>query len=188
MLPKSTQCRMLDMDRDIVYYVAGFVARSIKKGVKYVSFGNIFGSDSGIEMKIDGISSIECQSSLDIINRGGLIKPSDIVYSSYVVAWDVYPRSMESYEAKSYFLSCKMQRNVFLKVVMIETHANENYTGILETTCINEHSFADIYEKILTTFFNVMCKNVLSKLNLPLTKQRKEKRVRKKQVEYHPVV
>ena len=51
-----------------------------------------------------------------------------------VVAWDVYSRIMESYEAKSYFLSCKMQRNVFLKVVMIETHANENYTGILEAT------------------------------------------------------
>ena len=31
MLPKSTRCRMLDMDRDIVYYVAGFVAQSIKR-------------------------------------------------------------------------------------------------------------------------------------------------------------
>ena len=165
MLPKSTRCRMLDMDRDIVYYVAGFVARSIKKGVKCVSCGNILGSDSGIEMKIDGISPLECQSFLDMINRGGLIKPSDIVYSSCVVAWDVYSRIMESYEAKSYFLSCKMQRNVFLKVVMIETHANENYTGILEATCINEHSFADIYEKIVTKFFNVMCKKIVSEVN-----------------------
>ena len=69
---------------------------------------------------------------------------------------------MESYEAKSHFLSCKMQRNVFLQVVMIETHANENYTGILEATCFNEHSFADIYKKILTKFFNVMCKNFRS--------------------------
>ena len=126
-------------------------------------------------MKIDGISPLECQSFLDMINRGGLIKPSDIVYSSCVVAWDVYSRIMESYEAKSYFLSCKMQRNVFLKVVMIETHANENNTGILEATCINEHCFADIYEKILTNFFNVMCKNFVSEVNSATHKAKKRK-------------
>ena len=102
--------------------MVGFVARSINKGAKSVSCGNILGTDSVIEMKIDGISPLECQSFLDMINRGGFIKPSDIVYSSCVVAWDVYSRIMESSEAKSYFLSCKMQRNVFLKVVMIETH------------------------------------------------------------------
>ena len=132
MLPTSTRCRMLDMGGDVVYYVVGFVARSIKRGVKCVSCGNILGSDSGIEMKIDGISPLECQSFLDMINRGGLIKPSDIVYSSCGVAWDVYSRIMESYEAKSYLLSCKMQRNVFLKVVMIETHAN----GLMSTTLL----------------------------------------------------
>ena len=58
---------------------------------------------------------------------------------------------------------------------MNETHANENYTGILEATCINEHSFADIYEKILTKFFNVMCKNFVSEVNSATHKAKKRK-------------
>ena len=107
MLPKSTSCRMLDMDRYIVYYVAGFVARSIKKGVKCVSCGKILGSDSGIEMKIDGISPLECQSFLVMINKGGPIKPSDIVYSSCVVAWDVYSRTERIFKSSYEWNSCQ---------------------------------------------------------------------------------
>ena len=88
MLPKSTRCRMLD--RDIVYYVAEFVARSIKKGVKCVSCGNILGSDSGVEMKIDGISPLECQSFLDMINRGGLV----ISYTHHVLSHGMCTREL----------------------------------------------------------------------------------------------
>ena len=36
------------------------------------------------------------------------MKPSDIMYASCVMAWDVHVRIMDSYEAMPYFLSCKI--------------------------------------------------------------------------------
>ena len=43
------------------------------------------------------------------------MKPCDIVFAVCGVAWEVYVRITERYDAKSYFLACAMQRKVFIK-------------------------------------------------------------------------
>ena len=55
------------------------------------------------------------------------------------VAWEVYVRIMGSYQAKSYFLACKMQREVFIRSVLVETISHDTYSSILETTCLQDH-------------------------------------------------
>ena len=89
---------------------------------------------------------------------GGLIKPSDIVHISCAFAWNMYTRIMDSYEAKSYFLKCKHQRKVFVKVTVAETSINDNYSSILEARCTQNHPFISIFEKLL-------CKNFASEVH-----------------------
>ena len=51
---------------------------------------------------------------VDEINKGGLVKPSVLVYAMGALTWDTYLQIMKNYEAKSLFLSSKMHQSVFL--------------------------------------------------------------------------
>ena len=173
MLPKMKTVSMEDMDRDIVYYVAGFISRSVKKAIKCIGCGDMLGNSSEIVINVGGVVPQNCQSFLDMINRGRLVKPSDIVYVVCTVAWDVYVRIMESCEAKLYFLACKMQRKVFANLVVAEITGNDDYGGILETSCIKNHAFSVMLDKLVVKFFNVMCKNFVSEINSAVYKSKK---------------
>ena len=116
--------------------------------------GNVLGNNTEIRMILDGIATEDCQYFLDLVNRGGLMKPSDIVFAVCCVAWEVYVRIMESYDAKSYFLACKMQRKVFINSMLIETRSHYTYSSILETSCLQDHPFENIFVNIVTKLFN----------------------------------
>ena len=67
MLPKSSEIRMMDADKDVVYYVAGYIARSIKKSLKCDDCSKILGEDSEIDIKINGVVPQECHPFVDTI-------------------------------------------------------------------------------------------------------------------------
>ena len=106
-----------------------------------------------------------CQSFVDEINRGGLVKPSDLVYAICALAWDIYLQIMENSEAKSVFVSSKMHRSVFVSIVHAQAIDDTKYVDILETSCLRNHRFGGLSSKILSKFFNVMCKNFVSEVN-----------------------
>ena len=141
--------------------------------IKCIGCGDMLGNNSEIVINVGGVVPQNCQSFLDMINRGGLVKPSDIVYVVCTVAWDVYVRIMESCEAKLYFLACKMQRKVFVNLVVAEITDNDDYGGILETSCIKNHAFSVMLDKLVVKFFNVMCKNFVSEINSAVHKSKK---------------
>ena len=118
-------------------------------------------------MVLGGIATEDCQYFLDLVNRGGLRKPSDIVFAVCCVAWE------DSYQAKSYFLACKMQRKIFLKSVLIESRSHDTYSSILETTCLQDHPFENIFVNIVTKLFNVMCEKFASEVNSAVHKGKK---------------
>ena len=113
MCSKENAVYLSGIDRNVVYYVAGFIARSVKKSIKCKDCANVLGNNAEIRMVLDGTATVDCQYSLDLVNRGGLVKPSDIVFAVCCVAWEAYVRIMEGYEAKSYFLGCTMQRKIY---------------------------------------------------------------------------
>ena len=53
MLHKSDLCNIAEMDRDIVYYVAGFISRSVKKTINCSACCVILGSNSDMKMEIE---------------------------------------------------------------------------------------------------------------------------------------
>ena len=77
----------------------------------------------------------------------------------------MYKKMMNNDEAKSYFLSCKHQRKVFIKIVIKEIENDQKHSGILQVTCMDNHSFENILVRIVEKFFNVMAKNFASEIN-----------------------
>ena len=177
LLPKPDVAQMTGIDADIVYYVAGFISKSVKKTVKCTACGNMLGDNSEMKMRIEGLIPENCQSFVDEINRGGLIKPSDIVFITCVISWDVYSQIMENIEAKSTFMSSKMHRRVFNFVVQEKIKDDDRYIDILKTTCLQNHLFVDLFTKVVNKFFNCMCKNFASEINSNVHRNKKRNNV-----------
>ena len=72
---------------------------------------------------------------------------------------------MDNDESKSYFLSCKSHRHVFVKYLFIYVKDNDRYSGIFKATCTLEHSLQIIVKGIAEKYFNVMAKNFASESN-----------------------
>ena len=72
-------------------------------------------------------------------------------------------------------MSCKSQRPIFVKCILIYIKDNESYDGILKATCILEHSFEEIVKGVAEKFFNVMAKNFVSEVNSITHSNRKRK-------------
>ena len=68
-------------------------------------------------------------------------------------------------EEKSYFLSCKHQRKVFIKIAIKEIENDQKHSGILHVMCMDNHSFKNDLVHIVAKFFNVMAKNFASEIN-----------------------
>ena len=72
---------MFNAEANIIYYVAGFIARALKKISKCQKCIDIFGCDEETTgLDIHGLDE-DCTLFVNSINRGGLVKPSDIIYS-----------------------------------------------------------------------------------------------------------
>ena len=83
LLPRPDHAYMTQIDTDIVFYVAGFISKRVKKAVTCLACGDILGKNSALQIIIEGMIPENCKFFVDEISRGGLIKPSDPVYMQY---------------------------------------------------------------------------------------------------------
>ena len=97
LLSEEVTDEILNTDKNIVFYVAGFIARSLKK--KCEKCVNIIGGDEETGLDIDGLDEGNA-SFVNSINRGGLIKPGNILYISCIISWTIYKEMMDNEEAK----------------------------------------------------------------------------------------
>ena len=75
-IPEEVNVEMLVSDKNIVFYVAGFITRSMQKKFKCSGCTSIISNtdEEFMMLLVENIPSF-----LNSINRGGLAKPSDIV-------------------------------------------------------------------------------------------------------------
>ena len=111
------------------------------------------------------------------INREGLVKPSDLVYTRCSLAWDTYLQIMENSEAKSLSLSSNVHRRFFLNIIHGQTIENTKYEDILDTTCLKHHRFDSLSSNIFSKFFNVIYKKFVSEIdsNMHASEERMKK-------------
>ena len=75
------------MDTDIVYYVARFISKSVKKAVTCVTCNDILGKNSALEISIEVMVPKYCQIFVDELNRCCLVKPNYLVYAICTLTW-----------------------------------------------------------------------------------------------------
>ena len=157
---------MSPADNSVVYYVAGFVSKSLMKHTKCLQCENVLGSkEHELSILIDDSLPSECKDFLNSINRGGLIKPSDIVYTACTGVWETYTSIMDNIESKKEFMASKNHRSVFHFCYITYLKSRDKFGEILNFKCLNDHSFEIFLKQISEKFFNVMAKNFVSETN-----------------------
>ena len=163
-------------DSNIIYYVAGFIAKVLKQKFKCqgcIDFlTSVDGEDEMPDLIIKDIPE-ECKNFIDMINRGGLVKPSMVVNLLCIGAWELYQVLMNNDDSKSYFLKCKVHRPVFTGCFNWFVRNSDDYLFLLGMKCSNDHSFELMIKKIAEKFFNVMATNFVKDINSDIHSKKK---------------
>jgi len=177
---ETTDCSP-DSQQAIVYYVAGYIARSISKTVKCSSCRLLLspGNTITISFENDDIAKEEIDAKeefLLLMSRGGLLKPSDVLYVTCVHASQLF-----HYMHKSKLLiSLDNSRSIFCKIFKTKLSEKEHTSCILDHCCKDSHKFGNFIEKISVKMFNILSKNIISEINDGIHAQRKRPKKPKK--------
>ena len=161
-------------DQAIIYYVAGAIVRSILKKFTKKSCdkccsllsGGIFGEgEVTIHENLTDEISREKEEFVSLVTRGGLLKPSDLVYVTCVHAWSLYHSIKDSNDAFNLLLSSSNPRTLFTEFFITILEDNDSMTETLKTSCGNGHTFLTFAKRAVSTFFNLMAKNYVSNMN-----------------------
>ena len=166
-IPSSTE--------NILFYVAGYFSRSVSKQLNCDSCKNLL-----ISSRIDNVQVIvendprlsmeeNQQKALYInqCNRGGLIFPSEFMFTACVLAWSL----LQKIKTKSELFKLLFQANIssqkifcltFLKYIERCETTKESF---FEFQCENGHSQCDTLKTVSKKLFNVFSKNFVSMSN-----------------------
>ena len=105
-----------DSEQAIVYYVAGYIARSLRKPIKCNACCFLLSPGESIQISFEdgSISKKEIEAKeefLALMSRGGLLKPSDILYITCVHASQLF----DVLQKNGLLTSLNNPRNVFLR-------------------------------------------------------------------------
>ena len=79
----------------------------------------------------------EEQKYLSLINPGGLIKPSDVVYVSCMHAWNLCTFTMKDERLSQALLSANNSRAVCVRVLLQEMEQNSCTNQLLHEKCVS---------------------------------------------------
>jgi hypothetical protein len=166
-----------DREDAILYFVSGYIAKALLKKTQCKMCVDMICESRDmppVRFYQDTNSAPDARSSfLDQINRGGLVKPSDLVFIYCLHANELQHRIFASEEMKKVFLSAELPRPVFAGLLRQKLENNFSTRQLLETECSVGHDFSSTFSRIATTFCNCMLKNFVSELNDKLHEARK---------------
>ena len=166
-----------DGDEAIIYYVAGYVSRKLLVGVSCQSCVQQLCESRDMPKVLftdeSGGNPSSRTAFLEQINRGGLVKPSDLMFVFCLYAHALYKLMFDFEEAKEAYLKAKCPRKVFVSLLMEKLNCCFGTSQLLNTQCSLAHSFKKHFEKAAVTFCNCMLKNYVSEINDKLHEARK---------------
>jgi hypothetical protein len=161
-------------EEGIVFFVSGYISRSLLKSVMCDGCVALLRKNEdipSIEFEEDssdgggGESRAAKESYLAMINRGGLVTPSDLVNMACVHALQLKTIIFDSGDVQRVFLDSGSPRNVFVQCFMKLLHRESATQSIISQTCPDGHEFEDFVPKIAVRVFNIFSKNFVSELN-----------------------
>ena len=154
-------------DKSIIHYYAGYIARSIlqQKNIKCADCMQMVSNGQTLAATLitDENDSDLLESSeqfTNLVSRGGLLHPSDILYLVCVHAWALWREVRDDSSMSSVLLKTTNQRRVFVAAFMKKLAESERTQSLLRATCNKDHKFTGIIEKACTVIFNGMAANM----------------------------
>jgi hypothetical protein len=169
---------MMSEDRDdaIVYFVAGYIARGLVKKQKCQLCIELICESTAIppvRFCDDANGTVERSAFLDQINRGGLVKPSDLLFIFCLQAHELQKILFGDEELKNTFIASECPRAVFTGLLIEKLESSFNTQQLLETKCSLGHDFTNVFRRAAQTYCNCMLKNFVSEINDKLHEARK---------------
>ena len=171
----ATEC---DGEETVVYYIAGFIARSVLKQTKCECCTELIAKDKTapqIEIEDSGSESPFQKAKEDFlnsINRGGLVHPSDLVHLVCMQALHLRNELFHG-EIEKAFFETELQLEVFVDPLRIKLDNTLELLSPLDQECDDGHNFASFIPNITAKFFNCLSKNVSAKANDSIHASRK---------------
>ena len=109
-----------------------------------------------------------------MVNRGGLLKPSDLLYMTCLNCWALFEKVMDNTEIKSMFLEFINSRQAFIKMTHTLLSEMPEYKA-QDVHCHEQesHSFLNYLETFSRIFYNCMAKNFVKEINNVIHSERK---------------
>ena len=149
-------------DANIIYYVSGYVGKSISCRCKYSSCKELLiaGDDS---FSIHHYPPDEYKQLFENVNCGSLSQPSEFIYTGTALAVQHYMVILSPIEpTKTKFLSMNYPRSVFLKALINIGAATETLSNILFQQCSAGHL---IFKEVVKSTFICFAKKELKRIN-----------------------
>lgn len=102
---------------------------------------------------------------LEMLNRGGLCKPNDLVYVIGMHGWNFLRYIFTDQDAKNFFLKASEPRKVFVEALLSILESNELTLIIVEMEGAEKHPFKPILLQLVAKLFNIFMKGKYSEEN-----------------------
>ena len=174
-----------ESELDVLYYVSGYVARSVTRIMKVtcVKCHELIVEDDSLKF-VDLDTSIihsDLFPFFNDMNRGGLLCPSEHVFTLCCICYYVFKSIFDDDSLKRDFLAKSNQRTFFISLVfsLIEKNPVNRY---LLNSCDECKRRNMLISKILSCVFNTMCKKTVQEMNSSVSNepQRKIKKLSSK--------
>ena len=159
-------------EESIVYYVAGYTGRSLIKSMKCISCDELVSTGKCnlvVNFEVDGnTNDLEKGAKdeiLSLVNRGGLIKPSDLLFVTCVHAAAFFKYIKSKEYIFNILINASNPRSVFSSLFMKKIEDNDETAALLNNEC----------PQIAMKIFNIVAKNFINERNDNIHKERKRK-------------
>jgi hypothetical protein len=151
-------------DANIIYYVGGYIGRSIARVTKCDDCKQILATSTVLEPPTidDGEPEGPPSHFLEMISRGGLKHPSEYTFAMTQHCWKVYEELRLRPHLMKRLLRAQSQRKLFCEIVDITTYDDNIEDDQLRSClCTSGH---DVKAFISAKFFNCVAKNLAKNL------------------------
>ncbi len=163
-------------DRNILFYVAGYCARSLAKVCKCSDCVLCLKEEKEMPcldvLEEDSFEGAD-RSFIQQIDRGGLIYPSDIVYMSVLHIWTFIMEICQHEKALDVVVSSTAPQAVFVNSFIYLCRQSEETKALLSLSCDQGHSFERFVVLLARKMFNIFAKNYSRDKNSDLHKKTK---------------
>ena len=158
--PVALDIESMDVaDKNVVYYVAGYIGRSISRHRKCDYCKNLLVLSNDHD---DHDINVDKEELLLMASRGGLSSPTEINFSICCICYLCFGFIDNDKELFSTFLASKNHRLHFLAAVRAHCEHDEAIKPLLHVQCSKGHP---VFTAICIKIFNCFCKNLLKRLN-----------------------